>query len=121
LCLWILSIVWCLKNKKLKIIDKRLKPEQIKTQTSTNKSHRDQLQTAEQTYLGTHAHKHLKPEKTQVAISDTATHKSQHTKGGKIPIQNKQTWENTQFAHEPRTYNKQLYSVSETGSVSVIR
>jgi hypothetical protein len=35
------------KIKKLKIIDKRLKPEQIKTQTSTNKSHRDQLQTTE--------------------------------------------------------------------------
>jgi hypothetical protein len=33
--------------KKTKNIDKRFKPEQIKNQTSTNKSHRDQLQTTE--------------------------------------------------------------------------
>jgi hypothetical protein len=82
LCLWTLSIVWCLKNKKLKLkinnYRQKIKPEQIKTHTSTNKSHRDQLQTTEQ--LGTYTHKHLKPEKTQVAISDTATHNSQHAK-----------------------------------------
>jgi hypothetical protein len=35
----------------------------------------------------THTPKHWKPEETQVAISGTATHKPQHAKGAKIPIQ----------------------------------
>jgi 2',3'-cyclic-nucleotide 2'-phosphodiesterase (5'-nucleotidase family) len=73
------------QKKKLKIIDKSLKPVKIKTHTSTNKSYRDQLQTTEQTYLGTHTHTQtLEARKTQVAISHTATHNSQQTHPGPL-------------------------------------
>jgi hypothetical protein len=50
-------------KKKLKIVEKRLKLEQIKTQTSTNKSHKGPITNHRATYLGTHTNKHLKPEK----------------------------------------------------------
>jgi hypothetical protein len=35
------------QEKKIKNYRQKMKPEQIKTHTSTNKSHRDQLQTTE--------------------------------------------------------------------------
>jgi hypothetical protein len=41
------------------------------------------MQTKAHTHTHTHTPKHLKPEKTQVAIGDTATHKPQHAKGPK--------------------------------------
>jgi hypothetical protein len=46
------------KLKKLKIIDKRLKHKYITIHTSTNKSHKDQLQTTDQP---TWAHTHINP------------------------------------------------------------
>jgi len=45
-------------KKKLKIIDKRLKSEQIKKHTSTNKSHKGPIINHRTTYLGTHTNKH---------------------------------------------------------------
>jgi hypothetical protein len=42
------------QDKKIKITDKRLKPEQIKKQTSTNKSHKGPITNHRATNLGTH-------------------------------------------------------------------
>jgi hypothetical protein len=69
-----------LKIKKIKNYRQKMKPEQIKTHASTNKSHRDHRAT----YLGTYTHTQtLEARKTQVAMSDSATHNSQHAKGPK--------------------------------------